>query len=52
MCNIKDFFASRRTCQLYIKINNLAVKTPEDKKMFFNLYGNNADHIFIENISP
>jgi len=50
--NLKDFFGIRNGCQMYIKITNLAIKSEEDRETFFSTYGDFADHIFIENISP
>ena len=50
--NIEFFYNNKKQCQVYIKINNLAIKNKEEEKVFFNYYGDYADNIFIENISP
>lgn len=50
--NIQFFYENKKQCNVYIKINNLAVKSEEDEKLFFKYYGDYADNIFIERISP
>lgn len=50
--NIKFFYLNRKQCRVYIKINNLALKSDKEEKEFFSTYGDYADEIFIENISP
>lgn len=50
--NIQFFYNNKRQCQVYIKINNLAIKNKEEEQKFYDYYGDYADNIFIENISP
>ena len=51
--NIKYFSSIKgKNCELYIKVTDLAIKKPEDKDFFFETYGNLADKIYIENVTP
>ncbi len=49
--NIKDLYENKGDCEIYIK----AIKqnlTEDEQKYFFDIFGNMADRIFLENISP
>ena len=49
--NIKDLYENKGDCEIYIK----AIKqnlTQDEQKEFFDIFGNMADRIFLENISP
>ncbi len=49
--NIKDLYENKGECEIYIK----AIKqnlTADEKKRFFDIFGNMADRIFLENLSP
>ena len=51
--NIKYFSSIKgKDCELYIKVTDLAIKKPQDKDYFFETYGNLADKIYIENVTP
>ena len=50
--NIKYFASVKGNCELYIKVTDLAIKMKNDKEFFFETYGNLADKIYIENVSP
>lgn len=49
--NIKHLYENKNDCEIYIKAikQNLTV---EEQKQFFDIFGNYADRIFLENISP
>ncbi|WP_307971764.1 radical SAM/SPASM domain-containing protein [uncultured Brachyspira sp.] len=49
--NIKFFYENKKQCEVSIKIpgNNLS---DDDKKKFYDIFGNICDLIFIENIVP
>ena len=49
--NIKDLYENKGDCEIYIK----AIKqnlSEDEQKYFFDIFGNMADRIFLENISP
>ncbi len=49
--NIKDLYKNKGDCEIYIK----AIKqnlSEDEQKQFFDIFGNIADRIFLENISP
>lgn len=48
--NIKDFYKNKGNCTVYIKIADIAINSEEDKKYFYEKFGNICDSIFIENI--
>ncbi|MGD0281080.1 MAG: radical SAM/SPASM domain-containing protein [Dissulfurispiraceae bacterium] len=45
-------YANRGECKIYIKIHNEAVPSESSKAMFFDLFGNRCDEIYIENLVP
>jgi len=49
--NIKDLYENKVNCEIYIKSikDNLS---PDEQKQFFDIFGNIADRIFLENLSP
>jgi MoaA/NifB/PqqE/SkfB family radical SAM enzyme len=49
--NIAKLYAMRGDCEICIKIAGDFL-TEEDKKRFYEIFGNYADRIFIENIAP
>jgi len=49
--NIKDLYEIRKNCEIVIKTTGDYL-TEEDKKKFYNIFGNYCDKIFIENASP
>lgn len=51
--NILDLYQrSRGKCEIYIKIVDAAVETGEKKELFYKLFEDRCDKIFIENIVP
>lgn len=50
--NIKDLHDKSGRCEIYCKIVNVAVPTENDKKKFYELFGNICDRIFIDNVIP
>ena len=48
--NIKYFYERRANCKVYIKIIDALLDEEEDKKRFFDLFGNICDNIFIEHL--
>ena len=49
--NIKDLYNRKEGCEIYIK----AIKqnlTEDEQKIFFDIFGNISDRIFLENLSP
>ncbi len=51
--NIKDLHdKSRGKCEIYIKTVDAAVNTKEKKDLFFNLFGNICDRIWIDQVIP
>ena len=48
--NIKLLYATRGNCKIHIKIHNNAVKTVERRDLFYSLFSNYSDEIFIENL--
>ena len=49
--NIKDLYEKKENCTIYIRAfkQNLSV---DDQKRFFEMFGNFADRIFLENLIP
>jgi radical SAM protein with 4Fe4S-binding SPASM domain len=45
-------YAQRNNCTIHIKIHHEAVKTEEDEKRFFEIFGGRCDEIFIEKLVP
>lgn len=53
LCNIKDLYEkSRGLCEIYIKTVNVAVPELSSKKLFYNMFGDICDKIFIDNVIP
>lgn len=50
--NIKDLYDRSGNCEIYCKIVDVSVPTEEDKKRFFELFGDICDRIFIDNVIP
>lgn len=50
--NIKDLYEHRNSVEIYIKIVDVAVPTEEEKKKFFNIFGDICDTIFIDSVIP
>ena len=50
--NIKDLHDRSDNCEIYCKIVDVAVPTEEDKNIFFELFGEICDRIFIDNVIP
>lgn len=50
--NIRYFYEHKQGIMMYIKIANISVSTPEKKELFYQLFGDICDKIFIENITP
>lgn len=50
--NIEDLHNRSGNCEIYCKIVDVAVPTEEDKKRFFQLFGDICDRIFIDNVIP
>lgn len=51
--NILDLYKrSRGKCEIYIKIVDAAVETKEKQELFYKLFEDRCDKIFIENIVP
>lgn len=48
--NIKHFYDNRKQCRVCIKSTDIGVKGEEEK--FYEIFGDIADEIFIENITP
>lgn len=49
--NIKHLYENKGNCEIYIK----AIKqnlTEDEQKIFFDIFGNYSDRIFLENLSP
>ena len=50
--NIKYFYNHRKQCEVYIKTVDAAVKTEEEKELFYKLFEDRCDKISIEHIVP
>lgn len=49
--NIAYFYGrSRRRCEVYIKVIEEELDSPEDKKIFFRVFGDICDEIYVENL--
>ncbi len=48
--NIGYFFERRKDCAVYIKVIDACVESEVEKGMFFSLFGDVCDHIFIEHL--
>lgn len=49
--NIRHFYENRGNCEMYVKING-DILSIEERNKFYEIFGNIADKIFIESISP
>lgn len=52
MENIKYFYDHRKQCEVYIKTVDAAVKTEEEKNLFYKLFEDRCDKISIEHVVP
>ena len=51
--NIEDLYIkSRGKCEIYIKTVNVAVEEEAEEQMFYSIFGDLCDRIFIDNIIP
>lgn len=50
--NIKYFYEHRKQCEVYIKTVDAAVKTAEEKELFYKEFEEMADKISIEHVIP
>ncbi|MDL2216327.1 SPASM domain-containing protein [Desulfovibrio sp. OttesenSCG-928-M14] len=48
--NVRDFYAQRKQCHVYVKATSQFF-TEEDKKAFFETFGDISDSIFLEHIA-
>lgn len=50
--NIDDLYKNKGNCNIYIKTVDSAIKSKEDKKFFYKLFGDKCDQMFIDNVIP
>ena len=50
--NIKYFYEHRGNCEVYVKIVDTAVKTQKEKELFYQLFTDISDRLFIESVAP
>ena len=48
--NIHLLYKNKRSCNIYIKIHNSAIKSEEDIKHFHNIFSPMSDQLYIENL--
>lgn len=50
--NIRYLYEHKKKCEIYIKTIDISIKNDEDKKLFYDMFGDICDKIFIEKIIP
>ena len=50
--NLASLYTWKGKCNIHIKIHNAAISSPEEKTIFFNIFSNRCDEIYIENLVP
>ncbi|WP_294471620.1 radical SAM/SPASM domain-containing protein [uncultured Intestinimonas sp.] len=48
--NIRYFYEKKDDCKLYVKIMDACLESPEDEQIFYKIFGDISDQVYVEHI--